>query len=594
MFDGKYFEWNQKRIKGIVDFYGYKFFYMKRLLDLGCGYADMSGVLYRLGSDVTAVDARQEHLKIVSKKFPGIKVTQADLDGQWPFFGQKYDLILDLGLLCHLSSYEAHLKAVCASTSHLVLETAVCDSTDPNKCIKVQESKATYDLAYGGMGCRPSPAAIEKVLTECGMTFKRVINAKYNASDEYKYDWAPQGDDSTSIGKRAIWFASREGMQTQLPGQAPTVLSQPTQNMGFVGALKDSGVPVRTTVSPRVPISARTDPRGRGAPVPLPPPPPPQEITINSGPPVVLDRKPLEPNAQVRKNSKDYSVIQNDQYAPTFSLPFPAVVFPTTYSSKMWCKKIASSFPGMKLFEKTLGLVGIEKVNQSPDVILCSIDNIQAHKRIWIDEWVGPALTIRHIDILKGCGAIITPSLLNAQEIWKHWPQANIIRSPRPWPLLAGAPSETDYYLYLEKSEDLTKLLFAGWDDSFGKLVVVGATTKMIPNVKFVSEAEPYTVISNLISGAKAVIDLSDNNYYQSGIISLALGIGVPVISNNQLYLSDNTTFVQQDKKVSPYPTSDDIKKAITKFKTNYGGKGGIREDYNNWIEQNIRKMLGV
>ena len=89
MFDGKYFEWNQKRIKGIVDFYGYKFFYMKKVLELGCGYADMGGVLYRLGSDMTAVDARQEHLKIVSKKFPGIKVVRADLDGQWPFFGQK-------------------------------------------------------------------------------------------------------------------------------------------------------------------------------------------------------------------------------------------------------------------------------------------------------------------------------------------------------------------------------------------------------------------------------------------------------------------------------------------------------------------------
>src|SRR5271170_133102 len=103
MFDGKYFDWNQKRIKSIVDFYGYKFFYFKRILDLGCGYGDLGGVLYRLGSDVTGVDARQEHLKIVNKKYTGIKTVQANLDANWPFHGQRFDLILDLGLMCHLS-----------------------------------------------------------------------------------------------------------------------------------------------------------------------------------------------------------------------------------------------------------------------------------------------------------------------------------------------------------------------------------------------------------------------------------------------------------------------------------------------------------
>ena len=33
MFDGKYFDWNQKRIKGIVDHFGYKFFYGKKIAE---------------------------------------------------------------------------------------------------------------------------------------------------------------------------------------------------------------------------------------------------------------------------------------------------------------------------------------------------------------------------------------------------------------------------------------------------------------------------------------------------------------------------------------------------------------------------------
>lgn len=244
MFDGKYFDWNQKRIKGIVDYYGYKFFYGKKLADLGCGHADLSGVVYRLGSDITAVDARQEHLKVVTKKFPGIKTVKGNLDGPWPFHGQKFDMILDLGLLCHLASYENHIKAICSSTTYLVLETAVCDSDDPHKSIQVPEAKEVYDLAYNGMGCRPSPAAIERVLTECHMSFKRMDNAKFN-SGEYVYDWQAKNDGSTSIYKRRIWFCTRNQPGVVLPENAsqPAVVVQPPSSTPYVH-FANNGVPV--------------------------------------------------------------------------------------------------------------------------------------------------------------------------------------------------------------------------------------------------------------------------------------------------------------------------------------------------------------
>lgn len=205
MFDGKYFEWNQKRVKAIIDYYTYQFFYGKKVADLGCGYADLSGSLYRLGADITAVDARENHLKIVNKKYSGIKIAKANLDGPWPFFHQKFDLILDLGLICHLMSFEEHLRAVCASTTHLVLETAVCDSSEI-KVIQVPEGKDVYDLSFNGMGCRPTAAAVEKVLTECGMNFNRMDESRFNVED-YVYDWQSQNDNSTSLNKRRIWFA---------------------------------------------------------------------------------------------------------------------------------------------------------------------------------------------------------------------------------------------------------------------------------------------------------------------------------------------------------------------------------------------------
>lgn len=237
MFDGPYLERNSKKIKGIIDFYHHKFFYYKRVLDLGCGHADISAALHRLGADITAIDARADHLKIANKKYPGIKTLKADLDQSWPYTGKQFDLILDLDLLCHLRDYESHLRSVCASTTHLVLETAVCDSEDPHKKEVLQENKSIYDLSINGVSCRPSAAAIERMLTECGMNWKRVDNSKYN-SGTYTYDWAPKNDGSTNINNRRMWYAVKTDspMQFSHPPQippAPTVSLNTFQSANY-------------------------------------------------------------------------------------------------------------------------------------------------------------------------------------------------------------------------------------------------------------------------------------------------------------------------------------------------------------------------
>lgn len=303
MFDGKYFDWNQKRIKGIVDYYGYKFFYGKKLADLGCGHADMSGVVYRLGSDITAVDARQEHLKIVSKKFPGIKTVKGNLDGPWPFHGQKFDMILDLGLMCHLAGFENHLKAVCASTTYLVLETAVCDSDDSHACVQVPEGKEVYDLAYNGMGCRPSAAAIERVLIECNMSFKRMDNAKFN-SGPYVYDWFPKNDGSTDIHKRRIWFCTKNQIGVVLPESAgqPAVMVQPPVSSTPYVHFANSGVPAVI--------------HGGGA--HIGPPPPVVINTASPRPPMMETTHLARPNSDSVKASSERFAITPGQPVPQF------------------------------------------------------------------------------------------------------------------------------------------------------------------------------------------------------------------------------------------------------------------------------------
>jgi len=251
MFDGKYLEWNQKRIKAIINHYGVDFFRGKKVLDLGCGHGDLGAAMFRLGAEVTSVDAREDHLKVVNKKYPGLKTMKVDLDSEWPFAFQKFDLILDLGLLCHLRDYQKHLKDICFPTINLVLETAVCDSEDPHKVYTYPESRGVYDWSINGVGNRASPAAIERVLKENGMNFTRLDSKLLNAGT-YKYDWVGKNNDEHSNEKRRLWFAQKNPetaaivrrtfsrpqplASSNIPAQAlPTLITPPTQvdQVGF-------------------------------------------------------------------------------------------------------------------------------------------------------------------------------------------------------------------------------------------------------------------------------------------------------------------------------------------------------------------------
>lgn len=247
MFIGKYFDWNQKRLKGIIDFYGHQFMVNKSILDLGCGYADISGPLHRLGAQVTALDGRKEHLDIVSKRYPGLKIVKSDLDREWLFAGQKFDLVLDLGLLCHVRDYESHLRNVCSVAQNLVLETSVCDDSDPYKNIILDENKAIYDLSINGKSSRPTAAAIERILSECGMTFQRINNNKFN-SGTYKYDWQELNNSECDFNKRRIWFCAKDN---SIPVAIPTspVVDSIIQNVPTPIVLSNTNIHISTPVT---------------------------------------------------------------------------------------------------------------------------------------------------------------------------------------------------------------------------------------------------------------------------------------------------------------------------------------------------------
>jgi SAM-dependent methyltransferase len=205
-FSSHYVEWRQARIAAIRAHYGDRFFAGKTLLELGCGHGDIGAAFAALGAHVTCCDAREEHLAVVRARSPHIATVRADLDREWPL--QRYDIILHLGLLYHLEPTHASLRRCCGSCTHLVLETEVCDSSDPELVLIAAEEG--YDQAFSGTGCRPSARRVERVLAHEGMIVDRVVDSRCN-SGIHIYDWPIRETHGAPEGLRRFWFALNAG-----------------------------------------------------------------------------------------------------------------------------------------------------------------------------------------------------------------------------------------------------------------------------------------------------------------------------------------------------------------------------------------------
>ena len=207
-FDGHYYDWRAKRITAIVDHYGPAFFRPCRLLELGAGYGDI-GIFFRcLGADVTFADARREHLEVIRERYPSVSEANCivyNAEHHWPFRG-TFDLILNMGMIYHTDYWERSIVSSCMAADQVVIETEVSDSDDETHVLKVEEDG--YDQAFSGTGSRPSPAAVEKVLRDCGFGFVRITDDRCN-SDIHRYDWIPTNSGACTDGQRAFWFAHR-------------------------------------------------------------------------------------------------------------------------------------------------------------------------------------------------------------------------------------------------------------------------------------------------------------------------------------------------------------------------------------------------
>lgn len=492
MFTGKYLEWNKKRIKTIVDFYGQKYLYFKKVLDLGCGHGDVGGSLQRLGADVTFLDAREEHLKTTLKKFPGAKTIKHNIENKLPFMGKKFDIILDLDLICHIKDYENHIKNLCAITTHLVIETAVLDSNEV-KCEFVQENPTFYDLGVSGVGCVPTAAAIEKILLDCGMEFRRVDDPKLNLHD-YVYDWEIKNTNSVDLRKRRLWFAKKINSIVKF---APIKQKQPE--------------PVSTPVI-NFPIPVKK-----------------QTYNIENN----IENKNII-NINYKNNIINNSIIRTSNFNTNKKFNLYGNIECSGISASRWISYVKPMFPNLKV--KSLNIKDSDSFIDT-DLLICDIENIKYAKKIFLLDFFNIEINNNKLDILNKSNYIYTNSIQNAQFLRKILKNKNIeyITKYYPIPETDGNINSQNYFLMINRNDNITEE-FLNLTKDCSNIKIIGRRGESKKGENIISNYISYEDFFNLFKECKGLIDFGESNNYQSSLIDLAIHLGKNVLTNNSNY----------------------------------------------------------
>lgn len=209
LFHPSYRKWRAKRCRKIIELYGRDYFVGRRVLELGAGHGDIGAFLAGLGASVLCLEGRTQNIAFARAKHAGvprIAFEQTDLEQDFSRFG-RFDLIVNFGLLYHLTNVDAHLRCCFALADEMLLETVVCDSTDPYKIFLVPERAEVDEEALHGMGSRPSPFYIERLARESGFEVTRCFTADLNHGHQFRYDWRHRNDDrlSENFVLRRFW-----------------------------------------------------------------------------------------------------------------------------------------------------------------------------------------------------------------------------------------------------------------------------------------------------------------------------------------------------------------------------------------------------
>lgn len=198
LFHRSYETWRVKRLNKILEVFGIDYFKDKTILELGSGHGDIGAFCAELGAKVLCLDGRIQNVNFTRLKHRNVRNLRCEhfnLENDFSQFG-RFALIINFGLLYHLKNVDAHLKCCFEVADDILLETVVCDSTDPYKIFFCNEDRNVDEEAVEGIGSRPSPFYVERIAREHNFEAIRYLDADLNCGDQFVYNWRHRDDNS--------------------------------------------------------------------------------------------------------------------------------------------------------------------------------------------------------------------------------------------------------------------------------------------------------------------------------------------------------------------------------------------------------------
>ena len=207
-FHPHYNEWTTKRITKILEIYGTNW-KEKKILELGSGLGNIGSFFAHLGAKVLALEGRKNNVNFANLRFRNLKNFESvfcDLGGDFTSYG-KFDLIINFGLIevmDNIDNLNNVLKCCAKMSDNILIETLVCDSTDPSKIIYFERDTKLNDESLSHQWVRVSPFYIEKFFKENNFEMFRHFTEDLN-TEKHHYNWKHKNDGSINQSMRRFW-----------------------------------------------------------------------------------------------------------------------------------------------------------------------------------------------------------------------------------------------------------------------------------------------------------------------------------------------------------------------------------------------------
>lgn len=305
-------------------------------------------------------------------------------------------------------------------------------------------------------------------------------------------------------------------------------------------------------------------------------------ITYDTSAPV------LTTNFSIKDSARKAATIFVESYNKKFS--FPYILEPLTYSARRWVANLAGLTSDLKVKDDDNLVVGAEKTNNIPHLVLGKLGEIKPCERIFLEEWGYQEPSNIDIAILQQCKTIITPSIKNLFVLKQKCPNSKLILGMKPWILPEEYSCfESGYFVYFEKNENITYALIKNWQTYFPTLYVVGSNLDVPIHIKKFSEYQSYGNLIKLLSNSLACLDFSLNSQYNSGIIDMAFNLGCEIITNNTYNMNDHYHYVNLDFNQNMIDLNfSKLSAVINKSLT----KRNINNLYNDKVRITLEKLV--